>query len=211
MSLKRVLKKIARELRERETVKDELFDGMRKATRLSKQAIFSIHRDQLHEAEELLQESRGLLTKLEEIPEEHQKLVYSGIAYSAQQEYAEACIFLSLVQDGKFIDPIRIDVPSTPFLLGLADVVGELRRRTLNCLRGNDVVQAERSLEMMEKIYDELVVLDEAFHAVSELRRKCDVARRIIEITRGDVTIEVRRSSLENAIKGLQETLSKDK
>lgn len=211
MSLKRVLKKIERELMERETIKDELFDGMRKATRLSKRAIFSIHRDQLHKAEELLQESRVLFTQLEEIPKERQKLVYSGIVYSAQQEYAEACIFLRLVKDGKFIDPIRIGVPSTSFLLGLADVVGELRRRALNCLRGNDVVQAERSLEMMEKIYDELVVLDEAFHAVSELRRKCDIARRIIEITRGDVTIEVRRSSLENAIKGLQETLGKEK
>jgi translin len=211
MSLKRVLKKIEIELRERERIKDELFDGMRKATRLSKQAIFSIHKNQLHKAEELLQESRALFTNLEEIPKEHQKFIYSGIVYSAQQEYAEACIFLRLVQDGKFIDPVRIDVPSTSFLLGLADTVGELRRRTLNCLRHNDVGQAERNLEMMEKIYDELVVLDEAFHAVSELRRKCDIARRIIEITRGDVTIEVRRSSLENAIKGLQETLGKGK
>lgn len=211
MPLNRILKQIENELRERETIKDQLFDEMRKATRLSKQAIFSIHNDQLHKAEELLQESRVLFTQLEEIPKEHQQLIYSGIVYSAQQEYAEACVFLELVQDGKFLDPIEINVNSPSFLLGLADVVGELRRRTLNYLRRNDVSQAERTLEVMEKIYDELVVLDEAFHAVSELRRKCDIARRVIEITRGDVTIEVRRSSLENAIRDLKETLGKEK
>jgi len=44
---------------------------------------------------------------------------------------------------------------------------------------------------------------------VPGLRRKCDVARRIIETTRGDVTVEVRRSSLERSIKGLEKILGR--
>jgi predicted translin family RNA/ssDNA-binding protein len=36
---------------------------------------------------------------------------------------------------------------------------------------------------------------------VPGLRRKCDIARRIIETTRGDVTQEARRKSLENYLK----------
>jgi predicted translin family RNA/ssDNA-binding protein len=36
---------------------------------------------------------------------------------------------------------------------------------------------------------------------VSGLRRKNDVARKIIEATRGDVTQEIRRSELEKQLK----------
>jgi len=52
-----------------------------------------------------------------------------------------------------------------------------------------------------------LINLDEAHILVHELRRKCDVARRVLEATRGDVTIEVRRSQLEDSIKDLNKRL----
>ncbi|MEM2975421.1 MAG: hypothetical protein QW821_03270, partial [Candidatus Bathyarchaeia archaeon] len=53
-------------------------------------------------------------------------------------------------------------------------------------------------LKVMDEIYTELMAMDEAYMLVPGLRRKCDVARKIIETTRGDVTHEVRRQSLEN-------------
>ena len=43
--------------------------------------------------------------------------------------------------------------------------------------------------------------MDEAYMQVPGLRRKCDVARKIIETTRGDITQEVRRKSLERYLK----------
>jgi predicted translin family RNA/ssDNA-binding protein len=58
-------------------------------------------------------------------------------------------------------------------------------------------------LKTMDEIYIELTSLDEAYMLVPGLRRKCDVARRIIESTRGDITQEVRRKSLENYLKQL--------
>ena len=207
MSLKMILSKIEKELKEREDIKDELYDAMRKATRLSKQAIFSVHKGQLEEAKKLLREAKKLFTTVNKIPLVHQKLAYAGIVDSAFQEYAEAHVFLKLAQDGEFVGPKKIGVPSTSYLLGLADVIGELRRRALDSLRKGDVDVAEKSLETMEFIYDELMIMDEALRVVSELRRKSDVARRIIEATRGDVTIEVRRSSLERSIKKLEKVL----
>jgi predicted translin family RNA/ssDNA-binding protein len=59
----------------------------------------------------------------------------------------------------------------------------------------------------METIYVELINLDEANIVVKGLRRKCDVARHVLEATRGDVTIEVRRTHLENSIKDLRKRL----
>ena len=208
MSLRNILSKIHKELREREEIKDELYDAMRKATRLSKQAIFLVHKKRFREAEKLLKEIKKFFTKLDDIPPVHQKFLYAGIVDSAFQEYTEAHIFLELAQDGKFVGPKKIGAPSTSYLLGLADVVGELRRRALDHLRKGDTKVAEKSLETMELIHDELMVMDKALQFLSELRRKTDIARRIIEATRGDVTIEVRRSSLERSIKKLEKTIS---
>jgi predicted translin family RNA/ssDNA-binding protein len=61
----------------------------------------------------------------------------------------------------------------------------------------------------MEAMYMELINLDEIQYLAPGLRRKCDVARRVIEATRGDITTEVRRNMLENSITELKKTLEK--
>ena len=53
----------------------------------------------------------------------------------------------------------------------------------------------------MDTIFIQLLALDEAYMLVSGLRHKSDIARRIIETTRGDITLEVRRKSLEDHLK----------
>jgi predicted translin family RNA/ssDNA-binding protein len=41
------------------------------------------------------------------------------------------------------------------------------------------------------------------------LRRKCDTGRRIIEATRGDVTQEIRRNTLEQYLKSFEKMTRK--
>ena len=96
------------------------------------------------------------------------------------------------------------------YVLSLGDVIGELRRRALNLIRKGNVEQAEKCLELMEQIYSELTALDDAYIIIKGLRRKGDVARHLIEITRGDITIEVRRSALEHSILSLEKKLEKE-
>ncbi len=207
MSLNKILSEIEKELKEGEETKNMLYDAMRRATRLSKQAIFLIHKGKLGKAKNQLNEVKALFKGLDKIQTMYKKLVYVGIVNSAFQEYTEAHIFLKLTKDGKFTSPKQINVPSSSYLLGLADVIGELRRRTLDSIRRGEIKIAERCFEQMEQIYNELLIMDEAMHAVSELRRKLDIARRIIETTRGDITIETRRNSLEQSIQELGKTL----
>ena len=207
MSLREILTKIENELKESEEIKDELYDAMRKATRISKQAIFLVHKEEFKKAENQLNEAEKLLNKLSEVPAVYRKFVYSGIVHSAFQEYVEARIFLKLTQNSDFTGPKQLKVPSISYLLGLADVVGELRRRTLDSIRKGDIKIAVGSLENMELIYNELILMYESMHVVSELRRKLDIARRIIEATRGDVAIEIRRDSLEHSIEKLERAL----
>jgi len=211
MSLKSILEKIQEELRKREGVREEVQKDMRRATRLSKQAILFTHQERFEDAKNLLEEAGRIFSKLREASKGHPDLFHSGLVSAAFEEYAEAYTLLMLIEEDRFIGPEELGIPVISYVLGLGDVVGELRRRALDSIRKGKVEAAEKCLETMEHIYSELSAMDDAYLLVSGLRRKCDVARRLIEITRGDVTIEARRSALERSILKLEETIDKKK
>jgi len=207
LSLKESLTKIQDGVKRREEVRQKVHEAARSATRLSKMAIFLTHQKRFDEAEKGLGEARDLFSKIGEVSTDNPDLLYSGIVDAAYQEYSEACIFLSLVKEGRFVGCEEIGAPMFSYVLGLADVTGELRRKVLDSLREGETCLAEKYLEIMDLIYIELTGMGDAYFLLSGLRRKCDVARRIIEATRGDVTIEVRRRSLEDSINKLRESM----
>ena len=211
MSLRKIMTQIDGELKERDETRRALYESMRKATRLSKKAIHLVHKEKLEKAKELLTEAYNRLSEIKKLSDPHKHLAHTGAVDSAFQEYTEAKIFISLVENDRIPHKNEIEVPSSSYLLGLADVVGELRRRTLDALRGKNIEIAEKSLRIMESIYNELILLDEAFHSLPPLRRKCDVARRVIEATRGDVTVGIGRNSLETSIRDLNKTIRDSK
>ena len=211
MSLKSILEKIEEKLKKREGVREEVQKDMRRATRLSKQAILFTHQERFEDAKNLLEEASRIFAKLREASKGHPDLFRSGLVSAAFEEYAEAYTLLMLIEEDRFIGPEELGIPAISYVLGLGDVVGELRRRALDSIRKGKVEAAEKCLETMEHIYSELTAMDDAYLLVSGLRRKCDVARRLIEITRGDVTIEARRSALERSILRLEETIDKKK
>jgi translin len=210
MSLKEILEKIQEELSARDEVREGVHRDMRKATRLSKQAIQVTHQERFDDAKTMLEEAKSLFVKLHETAKDYPYLLYSGSVEAAYEEHAEAQILLTLIQEDRFVSPKEINVPYTPYVLSLGDVIGELRRRALDLIRRGNVEAAENCLERMEQIYSELTALDDAYVIVNGLRRKGDVARRLIEITRGDITSEARRSALERSISKLEKTIEKE-
>ncbi|MEM2105687.1 MAG: hypothetical protein QXV21_04370 [Candidatus Bathyarchaeia archaeon] len=208
-SLKTVLEGIRRELKEKEKIRENAQNQMRKATSLSKQAILLMHQKRPKEAEKLIKKAKAIILELKNASEAHPDIIYSGLYDAALQEYSEANIFLKLIEEERFVTPKEIDVPPVDYVLGLADVIGEYRRLALDALREGDVQKSEECLEVMDEIYIELMAMNEAYMLVPGLRRKCDTARKIIETTRGDVTQEIRRSTLEKYLKGLERQLRK--
>jgi len=207
LSLKMILKEIKKELKEKKKVREKAQEDMRKATSLSKQAILFIHQKRLKEAEKLVEKAKETILRLNNISAEYPKIIYSGLFNAALQEYSEANILLKLIEESRFMTPKEINVPSIDYVLGLADVIGEYRRLALDALREGDVEKSEKCLQVMEEIYTELMAMDEVYMFVSGLRRKCDIARRIIETTRGDITQEMRRSSLEKYLKRFEKSI----
>jgi len=200
-ALKTILKEIKGELKEKEKVREKAQKDMRKATSLSKQAILLIHQKKMRKAAKLIEEARKIISELGETSNKYPDIVYSGLFSAALQEFSEANILINLVEKTAFVTPEEIDVPSVDYVLGLADVIGEYRRMALDALREGKVEKGEECLRIMDEIYTELMGMEEAYMLVPGLRRKCDIARRIIEQTRGDVTQEVRRAALENYLK----------
>jgi len=208
-SLQKVLGNIRKELGEKEKIRENAQKDMRKATSLSKQAILLIHQKRLNEAKKLVEKAKEIISKLNDISAKYPEIVYSGLFNAALQEYSEANIFLKLIEESRFITPKEINVPSVDYVLGLADVIGEYRRIALDALREGAVEKSEKCLQIMDEIYTELMAMDEAYMLVPGLRRKCDGARKIIEITRGDVTQEMRRSTLEKYLKRFEKLTKK--
>ncbi len=208
-ALKHLLKKVKTELMRKDKIREKTHENMRKTTSLSKQSILLIHQKRLGEAEKALAEAKDIVTVLQSLAEDYPEIVYGGMLSAALQEYSEANIFLKLVEEARFVSPTEINVPSIDYVLGLADVVGEFRRLSLDALREGDVEKGEKCLATMDEIFIELQALDEAYMLVPGLRRKSDVARRIIETTRGDITQEVRRKSLEDYLKRFETSRKK--
>jgi translin len=210
-SLEAILQEIKNELMQKNKIREETHESMRKATSLSKQAILLIHQKKYADAEKFIAEAKEKITSLQLLSKEFPEIIYGGMFSAALQEYSEARIFLNLVKESRFLTPAAICVPSVDYALGLADVIGEYRRLALDNLRDGEVKKAEECLEIMDQIFIQLLALDEAYMLVPGLRHKSDTARRIIETTRGDVTLEVRRKSLEDYLKKFDQTKPSNK
>jgi translin len=199
--LEPVLQEIKKELMQKNTIRESTHDCMRKATSQSKQAILRIHQKKFDEAQKLVGEAKTLIQSVQEQAKEYPEVIYGGMLSAAFQEYAEANIFLTLIKEERFMAPAEIEVPSVDYVLGLADVIGEYRRLALDYLREGEVEKGVKCLQVMDEVFIQLLALDEAYMLVPGLRHKSDTARRIIENTRGDITLEVRRKSLEDYLK----------
>ena len=211
MSIKIILEKIRKELTEKNKIREDAQKNMRKATRLSKQAILLIHQKKLKGAKKLLEEASEIISELNDASTAYPRIIYSGLFNAALQEYSEANILLRLIEEQRFITPEEINIPSVDYVLGLADVIGEYRRLALDALREGNLKKGEVCLQTMDEIYTELMGMDEAYMLVPGLRRKCDVDRRIIEATRGDITQEVRRSALEKSLRRVEKHVKEKK
>ena len=98
--------------------------------------------------------------------------------------------------------PDELGVRAAPYLNGLGEAVGEMRRRMLDLLRAGDLAAAETTLEAMNAIHELLADLDYPDGMTGGLRRTTDVARALIERSRSDLTTTVIQERLRRDLAG---------
>ena len=159
----------------------------RQVIRFSAQSIRAAHRGELEKAGEMLVEAGSLLAESTAAMADHPD-INIGILNDAAKEYAEAHLFLAFARGDELPSAAGLGMRMAPFLNGLGEAVGELRRRLLDQLRKEDFAEAERLLEMMDEVVDLLASLDYPDGMTGGLRRTTDVARSLTERSRSDLT-----------------------
>jgi translin len=188
--------------------RDEALKQARQLTRACSLAIRAVHRDDKEAMETNLAEAQHLADKLREDLKQYPDLFYAGYTQDSLKEFVEANVTCALIQSQPLQTPEELGVEDATYLNGLAEVVGELRRRTLDILRSGYSQEAERLLGHMDEIYSVLVTMDYPDAITNGLRRQTDLARGIIEKTRGDVTFSLRGENLGEAIRKLSTQLN---
>jgi len=206
------LESIAEEIRKsfdaRTAARDRALALARQLTRACALSIRAVHRDETDAMNGHLSEARKLADILREELAVHPDLFYAGYTQDALKEFVEANVTCALIQNRALLTPEELGVTEPTYLNGLAEVVGELRRRTLDILRHGYSQEAERLLSHMDEIYSVLVTMDYPDAITNGLRRQTDLARSIIEKTRGDITFSLRGEHLEQALSRLRAQLN---
>src|SRR5512138_538330 len=185
--------------------RDEALKQARQLTRACSLAIRAVHRDDKEAMDANLAEAHRLADVLRNELQGHPDLFYAGYTQDSLKEFVEANVTCALIQNQPLQTPEELGVEDATYLNGLAEVVGELRRRTLDILRSGYSQEAERLLGYMDEIYSVLVTMDYPDAITNGLRRQTDLARGTIEKTRGDVTLSLRGEHLTEAISRLSD------
>ncbi|ADM27777.1 Translin [Ignisphaera aggregans DSM 17230] len=140
---------------------------------------------------------RELVETVRNVPE----LLYSGLFYSIASEYVEAMELYSIIKNRELLGIERLDVHPIPFVLGLADLIGELKRVSLEYVRLERYREAMEFMEIAENIYDALSSLSYTDAVIPGFRRKIDVYRKVIDDWKELMIDLMSRYELKNIIR----------
>ncbi len=188
---------IESQLNEKEEVREVAIKSSRNIVRLCGMAVRSMHLGKDPEPD--MNNAMEELHKLVGITRDFPDILHSGIVESAMQEYVEVKVLYSYTRGEELPSHKSLGVTPEAYILGVGDVIGEIRRLALDNIRRGTVDGAAKHLEHMEMLYDFLMNFNYPSSLVG-VRRKQDIARGILEKTRGDVTNAIRSHSLEKML-----------
>ena len=203
-SLARVAEMALKEFSAKHAARERGLQISREVIRLSANTIRAVHRREFDEARELLSQADSRLKEATQFLKERAEIYYSGFLSDARKEYSEASITLALISGASVPQPGEIGVEMAPYLNGMGEAIGELRRFILDSLRKNDTHRCEEFMEVMDDIYSILVTVDFPEGVTGGLRHTTDAMRGVLERTRGDLTIALRQRELEQKLASLK-------
>ena len=203
--LQNIVERVTVEFDKADQARDLALSMQRKIIKHCSLSIRALHRQEFEEAEKLMSSARTFLNEAEEAVREFPQIYFAGFLQDAQKEYAEARLTQSLINGSPLPSPEDIGLDFAPYLNGLGEAVGEMRRYTLDRIRAGDLDESERILDLMDEIYCSLIGVDYPDAITRGLRRSTDLARACLERTRGDLTNHFDRKRVERALQFIEE------
>jgi predicted translin family RNA/ssDNA-binding protein len=162
---------LKKQMEEYDAARDTIIKESRDITKLSKQAIYSLHRHDTKTAKQQLIEAEKVIAKLLKEIKRDPTLRTGGFSASLE-EYTEAKAFLHFLEKGVLISCKDLKVvEAEEYLLGLCDLTGELMRYAVLQATKRDKKAVEQARNLIDAIYGQFVMFD---FRNSELRKKYD-------------------------------------
>ena len=185
--------------------RDRVLKDSRDVIAASSRAIIDVHTGKLKEGEKELAKAKDLLKSLKKTSDGS----VSRYLVSPEAEVVEASAVIALAK-GKSV-PSMDELAASPeaYLLGLLDSVGELKRLVLDSILQRKLAKAKNYFRVMEELYSMCSPLAVYDHVVGGARRKIDVARMLVEDTRGLLAEEIGRDSVSASMARLEKRLER--
>jgi len=208
-NLPSIVEAIRAELTEQDAARDKAVVQSRELIRLCAEAIRAIHRREWDDADKQLANIRTTTQTIVAGVVNYPELYHSGYLQDALKEVVEAFATYAIIRNQPLPTPESLGIKSATYLLGLSEAATELRRFILDIMRLDErhSQEAERLLDCMDTIYDQLVTFDFPDALTHGLRRQTDIVRGVLERTRGDLTTSLRQQLLQDALERLEKRM----
>lgn len=190
--------------------RDAAISRSRELIRHCAESIRATHRREWDNAQAKLAVAQAAADELRNVVKNYADLYYSGYMQDALKEVVEAFATYAIIRGEALPTPESLNVDHAAYLNGLAEAATELRRFILDILRqesagdASSLAEAERLLNWMDAIYDQLVTFDFPDAITGDLRRRTDVVRGVLERTRGDLTTTMQQYRLQAALRDFE-------
>lgn len=198
-SVREIGDRFSEQLNRRDTVLKESRDIISASSR----AIIDVHAGKHKDAERELSSARSLLSTLKKSSSGS----VSRYLIAPEAEYVEASAVLALAEGNEVPSLASLGASPEAYLLGLLDTVGELKRLVLDSIIQRKLSMAKKYFGVMEELYSLCSPLAVYDHVVNGARRKIDVARMLVEDTRGLLAEEMGRESVGKSMANLESKL----
>lgn len=190
----------------RSSARDDAIARSRELIRHCSESIRAVHRQDWAKADAKLATVREQADAMTAVVADYPDLYHAGYTQDALKEVAEAFITYAIIRGAALPTPGSLDVSNATYLRGLAEAATELRRFILDIMRREETHsdEAERLLDWMDAIYDQLVTVDFPDAITNGLRRQTDIVRSVLERTRGDLTNSLRQQRLQDALRQVE-------
>lgn len=156
--------------------KDAVQEISRDVIRTAGKAITQVHAKDMRSAAASMRRLSALVSKLRKAEKG-----FEYFAVQAHQEYVEASSFYIIIKEHRLASAAELRVGEIPYLLGIMDLTGELKREVTDAVREGNVRAANSYYGFMKSIYDSTRGMRFADSLVPEFRRKQDAARIQLE------------------------------
>ena len=183
------LEEISESLEDVNLRREKLLKESRDVISLSSKAIINMHTRNFKDAKRNLDSVKNVLSNLQKTSQED----LTRYLIQPEGEYVEASVLYAIVNKKPIPSRKTLNVSDHAYLFGLSDAIGETKRLVYDKIRNGKSQEAANLFEIMEKLFVLLSPFTAYDNITGGIRRKLDIARKLIEDVRGLITEEIRR------------------